>query len=92
MRLGTLIHHAHGCNCVPRIFFLFLPRDLVMFFQSRKNVGKFISQFGKNEWDNIHKFEAKFSRSALPLSFCKNRFCLSQFVKKLSSMKRGAFF
>ena len=64
MRLGTLIHHAHGCNCVPRIFFYF-AQGLSHVLSKSKKRGKFISQFGKNEWDNIHKCEAKFSRSAL---------------------------
>ena len=30
--------------------------------------------------------------SALLLSFCENRFCLSQLLKKLNSTKRGALF
>ena len=33
-----------------------------------------------------------FCKSALLLSFCKNRFCLSQFVKKLNLTERGAIF
>ena len=36
--------------------------------------------------------EAAFGRYALLLSFCENRFCLSQFAKKLNLMERGAFF
>ena len=35
IKLGTLAHHVHGYNEVPQIFY-FLPRDLVMAFQSRK--------------------------------------------------------
>ena len=31
-------------------------------------------------------------RSALLLSFCENRLCLSQLIKKLNSMERGALF
>ena len=38
------------------------------------------------------KSEATFCRSALLLSFCENRFCLSQLLKKLNSTKRGALF
>ena len=41
---------------------------------------------------NIKKSKAIFCRSTLLLSFCVNRFCLSQFIKKFYSMKRGAFF
>ena len=33
-----------------------------------------------------------FCRSALLLSFCENRFCLSQLLKKLNSTERGALF
>ena len=33
-----------------------------------------------------------FCRSALFLSFCENRFCLSQLIKKLNSTERGAPF
>ena len=36
MKFGTLVKHAPGSKNLPRIF-LFLPRDLVMVFQSRKN-------------------------------------------------------
>ena len=35
MKLGTLVHDVHGYKKVPQIF-QFLPRDLVMVFQSRK--------------------------------------------------------
>ena len=44
------------------------------------------------KWGKISKSKATFCRSALLLSFCENRFCLSQFVKKLTLTKRGAFF
>ena len=33
-----------------------------------------------------------FCRSALRLSFCENRLCVSQLIKKVNSTKRGAFF
>ena len=36
MKLGTLVHHVNGYQRSPPIF-KFLPRDLVMVFQSRKN-------------------------------------------------------
>ena len=36
--------------------------------------------------------EATFCRSALLLSFCENRLCLSQLLKKLNSTERGALF
>ena len=40
----------------------------------------------------LKKSEATFCRSALLLSFCENRFCLSQLLKKLNSTERGALF
>ena len=36
MKLGTLVHHVYGYKTLPQIF-SFLPRDLVMVFQSGKN-------------------------------------------------------
>ena len=36
MKFGTLVQHASGYKTLPQIF-KFLPRDLVMVFQSRKN-------------------------------------------------------
>ena len=39
MKLGTLVHHVHGYKKCVR-FFKFLPRDLVMVFQSRKTGAK----------------------------------------------------
>ena len=36
MKLGTLVHHVPGYKILPQIF-IFLSRDLVMVFQSRKN-------------------------------------------------------
>ena len=36
MKFGTLVQHAPGYKTLPQIF-SFLPRDLVMVFQSRKN-------------------------------------------------------
>ena len=35
MKFGTLVQHALGYKQLPQIFY-FLPRDLVMVFQSRK--------------------------------------------------------
>ena len=35
MKFGTLVQHALGYKMLPQIF-QFLPRDLVMVFQSRK--------------------------------------------------------
>ena len=44
MKLGTLVHHVHGYKTLPQIF-SFLPRDLVMVFQSRKKKrGKIITK------------------------------------------------
>ena len=40
----------------------------------------------------MKKFEARFCRNALLLSFCENRFCLSQLIKKLNSTEQGALF
>ena len=40
----------------------------------------------------MKKSEALFCRSALLLSFCENRFGLSQLIKKLNSAERGALF
>ena len=34
MNFGTLAHHVHGYKTTPQSF---LPRDLVIVFQSRKN-------------------------------------------------------
>ena len=36
MKLGTLVYHVYGYKKMPQIFY-FLPWDLVMVFQSRKN-------------------------------------------------------
>ena len=36
MTLGTIVHHVHGYKILPQSF-SFLPRNLVMVFQSRKN-------------------------------------------------------
>ena len=72
--------------------FLILPRDLVMVFLSRKNRVKSSLNFERPKltWSKIKSFEA--TRSALLLSFCENRFCLLQFVKKLNLTERGALF
>ena len=43
-------------------------------------------------WVKIKKSEASFCRSALLLSFCENRFCLSRLLKKVNSTERGALF
>ena len=40
----------------------------------------------------MKKSEATFCRSALLLSFCENRLCLSQLIKKLNSTEQGALF
>ena len=39
MKIGKLVHHVYGYKALPQIF-SFLPRDLVMIFQSRKNGAK----------------------------------------------------
>ena len=48
MKLGTLAHHVHGYKMLPQIF-QFLPRDLVMVFQSRKKKrGKIITKLERS--------------------------------------------
>ena len=42
MKLGTLVHNVYGYTTLPQIFY-FLPRDLVMVFQSRKR-GKIVAK------------------------------------------------
>ena len=43
MKFGTLVQHAPGYKMLPQIF-KFLPRDLVMVFQSRKKGGKIVTK------------------------------------------------
>ena len=47
MKLGTLVHHVYGYKTLPQIF-EFLPRDLVMVFQSRKNGVKISLNFERS--------------------------------------------
>ena len=47
MKLGTLVHHVHGYKTLPQVF-EFLPRDLVMVFQSRKNGVKISLNFERS--------------------------------------------
>ena len=66
-----------------------------MVFQSRKNEVKSSLNFERSQLSplaKIKKSEARFWRSALLLSFCENRLCLSELIKKLNSTERGAFF
>ena len=66
-----------------------------MVFQSRKKGVKSSLNFERSylsPWAKIKKSEATFCRSTLLLSFCENRFCLSQLFKKLNSTERGAHF
>ena len=66
-----------------------------LFFQSRKNGVKSSLNFERSQlspWAKIKKSEAGIRRSTLPLSFCENRLCLSQLIKKLNSTERGALF
>ena len=72
-----------------------MPRDLVMVFQIRKKGVKSSLNFERSKLSpeaKIKKSQAIKCRSALFLSFCKNRFCLSQLIKKLNSTERGAPF
>ena len=57
-----------------------------MVFQSKKKRGKIIT-----ERKNL-KSEATCCRSALLLSFCENRLCLSQLIKKFNATEQGAPF
>ena len=66
-----------------------------MVFQSWKNGVKSSLNFERSQlspWAKIKKSEATFCRSTLLLSFCENRLCLSQLIKKLNSTERGALF
>ena len=66
-----------------------------MVFQSRENGVKSSLNFKRSQLSpeaKIKKSEAAFCRSAFLLSFCENRFCLSQLIKKLNSTERGALF
>ena len=47
MKLGTLVHHIHGYKALPQDFY-FLPGDLVMVFQSRKNGVKISLNFERS--------------------------------------------
>ena len=42
MKLGALVHYAHGYKILPQTFKV-LPKDLVMVFRSRKR-GKIITK------------------------------------------------
>ena len=60
-----------------------------------KKRGKIITKLWKiitKSLAKIKKSEATFCRSALLLSFCENRLCLSQSIKRLNSTERGALF
>ena len=47
MKLGTLVHHVHGYKPLPEIF-QFLPTDLIMVCQSRKNGVKISLNFERS--------------------------------------------
>ena len=68
--------------------FLIFAQGLSYCLSKSQERGKIIARI----WKSIKKSGAVFCWSTLLLSFCENRFCPSQFVKKLNSMKRGAFF
>ena len=62
MKFGTLVQHAPGYKMLPQIFY-FLPRDLVMVFQSRKNGVKSSLNFERSYLSpkaKIKKSEATF--------------------------------
>ena len=94
MKLGTLVHHVNGYKSVASEFLIF-AYGLSYGLSKSKIRGKIVTKLwkiitksqGKNK-----KSEAKFCRSALLLSFCENRLCLSQLIKKLNSTERGALF
>ena len=47
MKFGTIVQHALGYKMLPQ-FFSFLPRDLVMDFQSRKKGVKSLLNFERS--------------------------------------------
>ena len=66
------------------------PQRVALVYRRAKS----FSQQGTNPKSlaNINKSEANFCKSALLLSLCENRLCLSQIIKKLNSTERGALF
>ena len=91
MKFGTLVQHAPGYKRLPQI--LIFALGLSYGLSKSKKRGKIITKLwkiitksqGKNKkiWGNV-------CRSAFLLSFCENRFCLSQLIKKLREW--GALF
>ena len=54
MKLGTLLHHAHGYKILPQIYY-FLSRDVVMVFQNRKNGVKSSLNFERSKSKSLGK-------------------------------------
>ena len=84
MKLGTLVHHVHGYQTCLR-FFNFCLRLSLWSFKVKKR-GKIITKLWKiitKSLGKIKKSEASLCRSTLLLSFCENRFCLSQLIKNV---------
>ena len=89
MKLGTLVHHVLWLQkrCLGTWLWSFkVEKNRV---KSSPNFERFITKSLRKKWK---KTEAPLCRSALLLSFCENRFCLSQLIKKLNSTKRGTLF
>ena len=59
MKLSTLVHHVHGYKMVPNIF-QFLPRDLVMVFQSRKKGVKLSLNLERSPLANLKNLRQRF--------------------------------
>ena len=49
MKLGTLVHHVHGYKTLASDLLIFASKDLVMVFQSRKNVVKSSLNFERSQ-------------------------------------------
>ena len=84
-----------GYKTLPQIF-LIITWGLSYGLSKSKKRGKIITKHAKL-WkivprQKLKKIDATFWRSALLLSFCENRFCPSQLIKKLNSTERGALF
>ena len=47
MKLGTLVHHVHGYKMLPQVF-KFLPKDLIIVFQSQRNGAKLSLNFERS--------------------------------------------
>ena len=94
LKFGTLVQHAPGYKTLHQIFLIFARGHRYGLSKSKKG-GKIITNIERSQLSpqaKIKNFEATFCRFALLLSFCKNRFRLLRFIKKLNSTELGAFF